>query len=52
MSQYGALTPRIRSRRQKKNEGVRVIRFENVTKLYNGQDRPALETVSLEIVKG
>jgi cell division transport system ATP-binding protein len=29
-----------------------VIRFENVTKLYSGQDRPALDTVSLEIVKG
>jgi polar amino acid transport system ATP-binding protein len=29
-----------------------VIRFENVTKLYSGQDRPALENVSLEIVKG
>ena len=36
----------------KGNEGVRVIRFENVTKLYPGQDRPALDTVSLEIVKG
>ena len=34
------------------NEGVRVIRFENVTKLYSGQERPALDTVSLEIVKG
>ena len=29
-----------------------MIRFENVTKLYSGQDRPALDTVSLEIVKG
>jgi cell division transport system ATP-binding protein len=29
-----------------------VIRFENVTKLYSGQERPALDTVSLEIVKG
>ena len=29
-----------------------MIRFENVTKLYSGQDRPALEQVSLEIVKG
>jgi cell division transport system ATP-binding protein len=29
-----------------------VIRFENVTKLYSGQDRPALEAVTLEIVKG
>jgi cell division transport system ATP-binding protein len=29
-----------------------VIRFENVTKLYPGTERPALETVSLEIVKG
>lgn len=36
----------------KRNEGVRVIRFENVTKLYPGTERPALETVSLEIVKG
>ena len=36
----------------KRNEGVRVIRFENVTKLYPGQDRPALEAVTLEIVKG
>jgi cell division transport system ATP-binding protein len=36
----------------KRNEGVRVIRFENVTKLYSGQERPALDTVSLEIVKG
>jgi cell division transport system ATP-binding protein len=31
---------------------VRVIRFENVTKLYPGQERAALENVSLEIVKG
>ena len=29
-----------------------MIRFENVTKLYSGQERPALDTVSLEIVKG
>jgi len=29
-----------------------VIRFENVTKQYPGTERPALETVSLEIVKG
>jgi len=29
-----------------------VIRFENVTKLYAGNDKPALDTVSLEIVKG
>ena len=29
-----------------------MIRFENVTKLYPGTERPALETVSLEIVKG
>jgi cell division transport system ATP-binding protein len=29
-----------------------VIRFENVTKLYPGQERPALESVNLEIVKG
>ncbi|MSZ38055.1 MAG: ATP-binding cassette domain-containing protein, partial [Actinobacteria bacterium] len=29
-----------------------MIRFENVTKLYSGQERPALENVSLEIVKG
>jgi len=36
----------------KSNEGVRVIRFENVTKLYAGNDKPALDTVSLEIVKG
>ena len=34
------------------NEGVGVIRFENVTKLYAGNDKPALDTVSLEIVKG
>ncbi len=34
------------------NEGVRVIRFENVTKIYAGNDKPALDTVSLEIVKG
>ena len=36
----------------KRNEGVRVISFENVTKLYAGNDKPALDTVSLEIVKG
>jgi len=29
-----------------------VIRFENVTKLYPGQDKPALDSVSIEIVKG
>ena len=29
-----------------------MIRFENVTKQYPGTERPALETVSLEIVKG
>jgi cell division transport system ATP-binding protein len=34
------------------NEGVPVIRFENVTKQYPGTERPALDTVSLEIVKG
>jgi cell division transport system ATP-binding protein len=31
---------------------VHVIRFENVTKLYPGQDKPALDSVSIEIVKG
>ena len=29
-----------------------MIRFENVTKIYSGQERPALDSVSLEIVKG
>ena len=29
-----------------------MIRFENVTKLYPGQDKPALDSVSIEIVKG
>ena len=29
-----------------------MIRFENVTKTYPGQDRPALDSVNLEIVKG
>ncbi len=29
-----------------------MIRFENVTKLYAGQDRAALDSVSVEIVKG
>jgi cell division transport system ATP-binding protein len=29
-----------------------MIRFENVTKVYSGQERPALDTVNLEIVKG
>jgi len=29
-----------------------VIKFENVTKVYSGQDRPALENVTLEITKG
>ena len=33
-------------------KGAAVIRFENVTKIYPGQDRPALDSVSLEIVKG
>jgi len=32
--------------------GVRVIRFENVTKIYPGQERAALDSVSLEIIKG
>ena len=31
---------------------MHVIRFENVTKLYPGQDKPALDSVSIEIVKG
>ena len=30
----------------------RLIRFENVTKVYAGQERPALDSVSLEITKG
>ena len=47
-----ALLPLVSDRDAKEDEGVRVIRFENVTKLYSGQDRPALDTVSLEIVKG
>jgi cell division transport system ATP-binding protein len=29
-----------------------MIRFENVTKIYPGQERPALDSVNLEIVKG
>ena len=29
-----------------------MIRFENVTKTYPGQERSALEAVNLEIVKG
>ena len=29
-----------------------MIRFENVTKLYPGQEKPALDSVSIEIVKG
>ena len=29
-----------------------MIRFESVTKLYPGQERAALDTVSIEIVKG
>ena len=29
-----------------------VIKFENVTKVYSGQERPALENVTLEITKG
>ena len=29
-----------------------MIRFENVTKVYPGQERPALDSVNLEIVKG
>ena len=32
--------------------GVEVIRFENVTKLYSGQERPALESVNIDITKG
>jgi hypothetical protein len=31
---------------------IYMIRFENVTKIYPGQERPALDSVSLEIVKG
>src|SRR4051812_4332220 len=34
------------------NEDERVIRFENVTKVYQGTTRPAVDNVSLEIVKG
>ncbi len=29
-----------------------MIRFENVTKIYSGQERPALDSVNIEIVKG
>ena len=29
-----------------------MIRFENVTKVYAGQERPALDSVNLEITKG
>jgi cell division transport system ATP-binding protein len=29
-----------------------MIRFENVSKIYSGQERPALENVNLEIAKG
>ena len=29
-----------------------MIKFENVTKIYSGQDRPALEGVNIEILKG
>ena len=29
-----------------------MIKFENVSKIYSGQDRPALESVNIEIVKG
>lgn len=29
-----------------------MIRFENVSKIYSGQERPALENVNLEITKG
>ena len=29
-----------------------MIRFENVTKIYPGQERAALDSVSLEIIKG
>jgi cell division transport system ATP-binding protein len=32
--------------------GVSVIRFENVSKLYPGQEKAALESVNLEVVKG
>ena len=32
--------------------GVRLIRFENVTKVYPKQDRPALDRVDLDIAKG
>ena len=31
---------------------IEMIRFENVTKIYPGQERAALESVNLEIVKG
>ena len=30
----------------------RVIKFENVSKIYPGQERPALDSVSLEVTKG
>jgi cell division transport system ATP-binding protein len=32
--------------------GDLMIRFENVTKIYPGQERPALDSVNLEIAKG
>lgn len=32
--------------------GVSVIRFENVSKLYPGQEKAALDSVSLEVLKG
>ena len=36
----------------RKQEEQQMIRFENVTKTYPGQERAALEAVNLEIVKG
>lgn len=29
-----------------------MIRFENVSKLYSGQEKPALDSVNLEVIKG
>ena len=29
-----------------------MIRFKNVTKVYSGQDRPALDSINIEIKKG
>jgi cell division transport system ATP-binding protein len=50
--EYGCQEFRREPYSRKGYEEQQMIRFENVTKVYPGQERPALDSVNLEITKG